>query len=81
MSFFEFCFLKGQYDCFHGNDKKIVTSHTCFSILISKNGLFLAVNICRYIKLTASFWNMGLKMTKNDKFQFLDTPPTFEAQL
>ena len=43
--------------------------------------LFLTVNICRYIKLTANFWNMGLKMPKNDKFHFLDTPPTFEAQL
>ena len=48
---------------------------------VKQEVLFLTVNICRYIKLTASFWNIGLKMPKNDKFQFLDTPPTFEAQL
>ena len=81
MYFFEFWFQKGKYDCFHGNDKKMVISHTCFSIFFKHEVLFLAVNICRYIKLTANFWNMGLKMLKNDKFQFLDTPPTFEAQL
>ena len=42
--------------------------------------LFLAAKLFRYAQLIVSLWNMGVKMTKNDKFQYFDTPPTFEAQ-
>ena len=81
MNFSEILFLKRLCGCFHGNAKKMVTSQTCFFHSVKHEVLFLAVKLCRYGQLTASLWNMGLKMMKNDNFQYLDTPPTFEAQL
>ena len=81
MIFFEFLFLKGLCACFHGNNKKMVTSHTCFFHSVKQKVLLLAVKLCRYGHLTASLWKMGLKLTKNDNFQYIDTQPTFEAQL
>ena len=46
MYFFEYLFLKGYGDCFHGNDKKMVTSHTCFHS-VKQEVLFLAMKLCK----------------------------------
>ena len=42
---------------------------------------YLVVDMLKYVKIPAACGNLWLNMIKNDKFQYLVTPPTSKEQL
>ena len=68
-----------QYsECFHGNNKKEVKPHACFTVYETRNP-YQVLAVCKYVIVTTTIGNTSLKWLKRLFVIYLVTPPTFNV--